>query len=471
MREKGIHPPASRGVSLGVAHRAGWTSLDRWVQCGVMRIIWTTLAAIVAVATTSAAGWPTNHGDNQRSGYNPAEKSFSGFSIAFSVRLDGAAYGSPILVGSNVIVATENNSVYALDAGTGVQRWRTRLRIPAQPSSLACPGNISPSGITGTPAYDPVTKRVFVVTNQPDARTGAHHEIFGLLASSGWVVMNRRIAVPGQAENAEQQRAALAVDRGNVYVAFGGLAGDCGQYKGAVISLKANGQLGATAWVVPTTREAGIWAPGGPVVATDGSVYVAIGNGESTSGAYDGSDSVTRISPTSQRLDFFAPSTWASDNAADLDLGSMTPALTANGFILQAGKSGNGYVLRASHLGGIGGQVSAGALCRAFGVSAVTGNTVYLPCTDGVTRVDVNSNGTFTKRWTASGGVVGSPVVGPGGVYSLANGRLYALWSGNGLPLGSIALGATTTRFATPALGGNRVYVGTTTGLISVRVG
>ena len=81
--------------------------------------------------------------------------------------------------------------------------------------------------------------------------------------------------------------------------------------------------------------------------------------------------------PAGKRLQFFAPPTWNSDNANDLDLGSMSPAYTSIGYILQAGKSGNGYTARLSHLGGIGGQVHGGPLCRAFGVSAVTGSTVH----------------------------------------------------------------------------------------------
>jgi outer membrane protein assembly factor BamB len=435
-----------------------------------MRRILLATACVLTVIGTTAADWPTNHGNNLRSGYNPAQTPFRALSQAFAVTLDGAVYGSPIVVGSSLIVATENNTVYALDAATGALRWSNHLHAPAPTSALACAGNISPSGITGTPAYDPVTKRIFVVTNSVNAQFGAHHEVFGLNASNGSVAMSRRIAVPGQAENAEQQRAALAVDRGNVYVAFGGLAGDCGQYKGAVVSLKASGQLGATVWVVPTAREGGIWAPGGPVVAADGSVFVAIGNGASTSGSYDGSDSVTRLSPNSRRLDYFAPRTWAADNAADLDLGSMTPALTTTGFILQAGKSGTAYVLRAGHLGGIGGQVSSGALCRAFGVSAVTSSTVYVPCTNGVTRIEVHLNGTFTRVWTAQGGIAGSPVAAPGALYSVGNGSLYALSGRTGAQLGSLPLGSATTRFATPALSGNKVYVGTMTGVVAVNV-
>jgi outer membrane protein assembly factor BamB len=418
--------------------------------------------------TVAPAIWPTDHGDNHRSGFYPSGTLVRQLTPAWGRVLDGAVYGSPIAFGGFVVVATENNSVYKMNASTGAVIWRKHLHTPAPTSSLACPGNISPSGITGSPAFDPPTNRIFVVTNSVNAQFGAHHEVFGLNATTGATVLNRRVAVPGQRENAEQQRGALTVAFGNVYIPFGGLAGDCGQYKGAVSSLKADGRLGGTAWVVPTSREGGIWAPGGPVAISDGSIFVAIGNGASVSGAYDGSDSVTRISWNSKRLDFFAPTGWAADNAADLDLGSMTPALTSSGYILQAGKSGTGYVLRAGHLGGIGGQVSTGPLCRAFGVSAVTGNTVYMPCTDGLSRVDVNAAGQFTRVWHLPG-VTSSPVAANGALLTVSGRNLVAINSA-GTQLSSTGLG-TTTRFATPALAGNKAFVGTTSGIVAVNVG
>jgi outer membrane protein assembly factor BamB len=418
--------------------------------------------------TAGARSWPTDHGDNRRSGSYPSGALFRQLARAWGRSLDGAVYGSPIAMGGYVVVATENNTVYEINATTGAVRWSRHLRAPAPTSRLACPGNISPSGISGSPAYDSVTNRIFVVTNSVDARFGVHHEIFGLNATNGTTEVNRRVAVPGQAENAEQQRGALAVAGGHVYIPFGGLFGDCGRYKGAVISLTADGRPSGSIWVVPTSRQGGIWAPGGPVVYDDGSIFVAIGNGASTHGAFDGSDSVTRISPTSQRLDFFAPSSWAADNAADHDLGSMTPALTGNGYILQAGKSGLGYVVKAAHLGGIGGQVSVRPLCSAFGVSAVTGNTVYMPCTDGLSRVEVNTNGQFKRVWHIAG-VTSSPVAGNGALYAVSRSTLLAI-NFAGKLIGSIALGSAATSFATPALAGNKVFVGTTAGIVAIRV-
>jgi outer membrane protein assembly factor BamB len=433
-----------------------------------MRRIQAAIISVLLVLGLTAAGWPTDHGDPQRSGWLPTQTRFHALTRAFAVTLDGAVYGSPILAGSSLIVATENNTVYALDANSGAQRWKKHLRTPVRRATLPC-GNIDPLGITGTPTYDTATRRVFVVTESPDPTTVARHEIFGLDVTTGSVGMNRPIEVPGTDPKAEQQRAALANDgKGNIFVAFGGLAGDCANYRGAVISLKANGARGAKAYVVPTAREAGIWAAGGPVVGPHGFVYVSVGNGASTSAPYDYSDSVTALWPDMRRHDIFAPSTWAPDNASDLDLGSLSPVLTRSGYILQAGKSGMGYLLWSGHLGGVGGQKYQAPLCTAFGVAAVTGNIVYLPCSNGLTRVEVNSNATFTKKWTDTR-VNGSPVVGNGAVFATANGSLYAVGSGDA-HYGSIAVG-TTTRFATPALGPNKVYVGTTTGVVGVNIG
>ena len=430
-----------------------------------MRRVLTVIIGVLLVIATTGATWPTDHGDNLRSGYSATASTFKHFSPAFARNLDGAVYGSPIMAGSSVVVATENNTVYALDPATGAIRWSRHLRTAISDTSvLACAGNIKPTGITGTPAYDPATGRVFLVTVTTSLGHGVEHEIWGLSATSGATVMNRRVEVPGTDPKAEQQRPALAVDRGNVYIAFGGLAGDCGNYRGAVIALKTNGALGGIAYVVPTPREGAIWVPGGPVVAPNGNLFVAVGNGESTT-SYDYSDSVTEISPTMKRVDFFAPTSWASDNANDLDLGSMTPAYTSAGYILQAGKSGTAYTVRIGHLGGIGGQVSSAPVCRAFGVSAVTGATVYLPCTDGVSRVDVHSNGTFTKAWTAQG-IPGSPVAGPGALYALGGNQLYAINGRTGKVISTVVVGSTT-RFATPMLAGNRIYVGTLGGVVA----
>jgi outer membrane protein assembly factor BamB len=220
---------------------------------------------------------------------------------------------------------------------------------------------------------------------------------------------------------------------------------------------------------VPTTREAGIWGTAGAVVDGNHLLY-AVGNGASTS-TYDGSDSVIALTPDLQRTDFFAPSDWATQNAGDADLGSMSPALVGQ-YVYADGKAGTGYVLHHDNLGGIGGQVTQlNNGCNAFGASAVAGNIVYLPCSTGPRAVTIAADGTAQELWRASTSVPaeGSPVIGGGAVWVVDynGGVLYALNPGTGATLTQIRVGQAP-HFTSPTLSGNRAYVGTNTGVTAV---
>ena len=75
---------------------------------------------------------------------------------AWTAGVDGDVYASPLIVDRRVIVATENNTVYALDLESGVTAWSRHLGTPVAAATLPC-GNIGPvTGITGTPAADAV---------------------------------------------------------------------------------------------------------------------------------------------------------------------------------------------------------------------------------------------------------------------------------------------------------------------------
>ena len=89
----------------------------------------------------------------------------------------------------------------------------------------------------------------------------------------------------------------------------------------------------------------------------DGSkhVWVATGNGSTTSGDPLDSDSVLKLSAGMELLDSFTPENWGHDNATDLDLGSTSPVLLP-GQAVHVGKSRTAYVLKRVNLGGIGGR-------------------------------------------------------------------------------------------------------------------
>lgn len=386
--------------------------------------------------------------------------------VTHKIALDGQVYAAPIVVGGVTVVATENNSVYAFSS-TYKQLWKAHLGTPSPAGERPC-GNIDPLGITGTPTYAARTGLIYVAAelkgNPPT------HRLYGISVKSGSVAWNRSLDLPGVDSRVMQERGALLTTGAGVFVPFGGLAGDCGNYKGRVIRYALNGSGSPASFTVPTAREAGIWTP--PGVVYDGTnMLVAVGNGasgKSNGDKYDYSDSVLKLNSSLKRIDSFSPSSWRTDNDADLDLGSQGPTLVGN-YVFSAGKSGTAYVLKHSALGGIGHQVSSMNLCRSFGGTAVVGNTVYVPCTDGIRAVNVDSSGKMHVLWHAASNVAGSPVVGGGRVWSLdtGSGKLYGLSTSTGKVLNSIAVG-TTTRFATAALYGHHVIVGTTAGLTVV---
>jgi outer membrane protein assembly factor BamB len=416
-------------------------------------------------APVTAADWPTFGHDVGRSGVGAAQPAISRPKVAWTAALDGAVYGQPIVIGDAAYAGTEGDSVYALDTATGAVRWSRHLGTPVPLSDLPC-GDIDPLGITSALAYDAATGQVFAVAET----TGGEHTLYGLDARTGAIRLKRNVDPPKGDRIAHQQRSALTVTGGRVYVAYGGLDGDCAQYVGSVIAAPTTGSAPNLSYAIPTPRQGGIWAPGGGVLAPNGRLMYAVGNGAETGGAYDGSDSVIALDPATLRLvDRFSPTSWASDNANDLDLGSMTPAVVGR-FIYADGKEGSGYVLDADHLGGIGGNIAIADVCRAFGAAAVSGSTVYVPCSDSVRAVSIGSDGKITAGWTASVPANGSPVLGGGALWVIDwnDGTLYGLDPRTGAVRSQVGLGVVP-HFATPSLSRGVIFVGTMKGVTALK--
>ncbi len=421
-----------------------------------------------AIASTAPPpDWPTYHGDAARTGVASGFPALHGALVtAWTATLDGAVYGQPLGVGGRVIVATEGDSVYALAPANGHVVWRRHLGTPVPLSSLPC-GNIDPLGITGTPAYDRSTGSLFVVAEV----SGPRHVLFALSAATGAVRWSRGVDLAGDDPATHQQRAALAVGNGYVYIGFGGLAGDCGAYRGEVVGVPVTGHGSTIAYRVPVEREGAVWATGGPVLDASGNLYVSIGNGSST-GTYDGSDAVVELSATLRLRSRFAPSQWAQDNASDADLGSLSPVLVPGGRVFIAGKSGIGYVLRQGALGGIGGEVSSVGVCAAFGGAAQVGSTIYVPCADGLRMIQVGADGSIQPRWQTRAGATGPPVVAGGVIWSVAieSGELQALAPSSAAVVARIGIGPVP-HFTSPTPWDGLVLVGTMQGVTAVRAG
>ena len=424
-----------------------------------------TLAPAAGSGAHPGAAWPAYGRDFARTGVAAGVATAGPLRVSWQAHLDGAVYGQPLLVGTLVIAATENDSVYALESSTGQVVWRTHAGTPVPLADLPC-GNIDPLGITGTPAYDAGNGLVYAV----EETSGYHHVLLGLSVANGAVEVERDIPAPDGQPRYDQQRPGLAIEDGRVYVAFGGLDGDCGPYRGSVVGIPLTGGGPLVSYLVPTAREGAIWGTAGPVIGSSGTLYVSVGNGSVTSTSFDGSDSVTALSPALRQVGIFAPSSWYDDSQHDLDLGSTQPALLASGMLLALGKSGTAYLVSAAHLGGVGGQVAQADVCPAYGAAAVQGSTVYEPCEQGGMAAISTAGNQIRVLWRGPASAWGSPVVGGGAVWvtDWTAGTLYELDPATGAIRDSVSLGTPLPHFASLSMTGSHAYLGTNQGVVAV---
>src|SRR5436190_19634736 len=121
-------------------------------------------AAPAAAPTTIFADVTQHHNHASRDGlyidplFTQAAAANLARDLNFNGTISGNVYAQPLYIengpggASMVIVVTESNNVYALNAVTGTVIWQRNLGTPVS-SGLPC-GNISPLGITSTPVVD-----------------------------------------------------------------------------------------------------------------------------------------------------------------------------------------------------------------------------------------------------------------------------------------------------------------------------
>jgi hypothetical protein len=328
---------------------------------GIKAFIVASLLTVLPLGYSHGASVLMYHNDLSSDGLNSTETTLttsnlttSTFSKLYSVTMDGQVYAQPLYVpgvtvtsgpqaGKHnlVIVATENASVYAIDADSGAIVWQTSLlttglagatSITVIPASDTGTTLISPLiGITGTPVIDGTTNMLFVcastkqIINNATSTPSYVYGIYQIDITNGDATANANIVAsnlfadtiyngsaytfrtnndPTAAQDPfvfgtgngeitvngtkrvyfngfkELDRCGLILTGGTIYAAFASHA-DSSPYHGWLIGFnESNLAINAVSNFTPAGGLGGIWNSGGtPVVDSNGYIYVMTGNG------------------------------------------------------------------------------------------------------------------------------------------------------------------------------------------------
>jgi outer membrane protein assembly factor BamB len=332
------------------------------------------------VAVRPGAGsWPTFGYDPTASQVNANEDALTAATVSrlhrgWSVTLPDLADERPILVRNLVwpdgtlrdvlYLTTDNGTLVAQDAATGVQLW------------AVTPKNSNPKYTKASPAADPVQGLVYSYgldgkVHRFRATTG--QEITG----SGWPVRVTRMPL------SEKVSAALNLAGAYLYVSTASFSGDAPPYQGHLVTI--NVKTGAThifnglcndrthllAQGECTESGGGIWGrPGVTVDPVTGHIFFAVSDGPFTAnhGGTDWGDTVVEMTPDGAKVvDSYTPENYDVEAYSNRDLGSVAPVLLPNIpqsrtplLAVQGGKEGLLRVLNRQNLSGQGGPAHVG---------------------------------------------------------------------------------------------------------------
>jgi hypothetical protein len=293
--------------------------------------------------------------------------------LNFSGVISGNVYMQPLFVENGpggqamIIVGTNSNNMYALNATTGAVIWQINVGTPG--TGLPC-GNVVPEGILGTPVVDLSTRSLyFNALTLPSA--GVFRQMIYSVnvdtgaTNAGWPVSVEGLASNGGGgitftSNVQGERGAAVIVGNRVYFPYGGRFGDCGTYHGWIVGVNMSNPADVLGWAT-AARGGGAWSPGG--LSSDGvTPFMATGNTFSAVG-WQGGEAIIRLQPgpifSNNTTDYWAPTNWASLDGSDTDLGGTgallvdVPGATPSQLVVAFGKDRNAYLLNRNNLGGI----------------------------------------------------------------------------------------------------------------------
>ncbi len=403
----------------------------------------TLLSASLAVAQTAIT---TYHVDNNRTGWNshetvltPANVIPSSFGLLKKVTLDDQVDGQPLFVpavtitaGSHqgqhdvVYVATEGNTIYAIDAEAGTVLLNPNFGKPVS-WPLGCNNNGPNVGINSTPVIDLTSNTLYVVIYTQDS-TGPAYRIHALDLGSltdkttPQLVVASHTLIDGTTFNFnatyQRQRPGLLLANGTVYAGFGSFCDFAanvsrgwllGWSTGSLTPLPANQVFDTQASSPDSFFLSSIWMSGYGLASDDsGNILFVTGNSDYSGSTYDGvsniQESVIKVSSNlTTVLSLFTPKNQASLDQADEDFGSggalvlpdqpgSTPHLA-----VAVGKAGTLFLMNEDSLGGY--STTKNNVLGTYNVGGCwCGQSYFVDPSDGVGRV-VTSGGDNVRSY------------------------------------------------------------------------
>ena len=454
--------PALSGLAVGT-YTGHITITAPGIQ-GSPQVVTVTLV-VNTPAPVSGVDWPTIEHDPGRTGTARAETQIGTANTAsltqnWSATLDGKVSAQPLflsgvqVMGAThdvVIAATNQNTVYALDANSGVVLWSNHL-VNA-PASCGVPGGF---GISATPVVDRSTDRIFAVTDDGDLRT--------LSLENGSEVAPALPLVSDPATN--YVWGGLSLVNGNLYIPSGSNGCDQAPWQGGIYQVNVSGPAPQLVkhWITAPSLPAseaggGIWGWGGVSVdPSTGHVYAASSDDATNLSGDEGytpySGSLLALDSNLNLLGWYQPPqnpnyTCGSAPPCDQDFAATPLPFQPPGcpVMLAAGnKNGNLYVTSEASLeadtGHDGTNVQVINLNQDIddlGEGGISGTPVYDPATNmlylvdtgpgaggvagGLVALAVQSNCSLTVAWSQT---VGSAISNsPNSTLTLANGVVY----------------------------------------------
>jgi fibronectin type 3 domain-containing protein len=396
---------SARGETRMLKGRAGTFPLVKFDRA---RAVALTVAALAAVAgckgwqgvsleqrnLVSPNGAVTQAGDEARTGWYPDQAGLDPaivgganfgrlFKTALTLTPGEQVLAQPLVWNGQVLVATESNNLYLLDAVTGAITTSRALGAAYDASGgLGC-GDIKPTvGITGTPVIDTSSGTAYFFSKSSAGVWTFYAVDAGTLADrAGFPV-----TIGGTAQNEpthvfdgvhQHQRPGLLLMNGVVYAGFGAHC-DIGTYRGWIVGVSTT--TGQITTLFSTEKGsgangkgAGVWMSGGGLASDGaGTILFSTGNGYNTNvypnpipgnsdpGPLD--EAIARVvvqaDGSVKTTDFFAP--FNAGTLGDSDLGSGGVVVLPPQFgttsvprlAMVSGKEGYFYLLNRDHLGG-----------------------------------------------------------------------------------------------------------------------